>query len=202
MPSPDAAIPDPQDLADQFHATFRRLRRLWTEQLAPFGITPHQWRALGMLAGRHAQGGERRDPPACGAAPEAAGSTERAGTAARAGNADPGGNSDRAGGGTPLRLSELAERLRIAPRSATEVVDQLEARGLVARAPDPRDRRATLVSLTAEGRALTERVGAVRGEQSDFFFARLAPKDRGELGRLLGILAEEGGEEHGGAGGD
>lgn len=169
MPSPDAAIPDPQDLADQFHATFRRLRRLWTEQLAPFGITPHQWRALGMLAGRHAQGAERRDPPVCG---------------------------------TPLRLSELAERLRIAPRSATEVVDQLEARGLVARAPDPRDRRATLVSLTAEGRALTERVGAVRGEQSDRFFARLAPKDRGELGRLLGILAEEGGEGHGGAGGD
>ena len=164
MPSPDAAIPDPQDLADQFHATFRRLRRLWTEQLAPFGITPHQWRALGMLAGR-AGGGPSKD-------------------------------------GAPLRLSELAERLRIAPRSATEVVDQLEARRLVARAPDPRDRRATLVSLTAEGRALTERVGAVRGEQSDRFFARLAPKDRGELGRLLGILAEEGGEEHGGAGGD
>src|ERR1700676_5569314 len=41
------------------------------------------------------------------------------------------------------RLSELAEHLRIAARSATEVVDGLEAKGLVARRPDPQDRRAT-----------------------------------------------------------
>ena len=36
-----------------------------------------------------------------------------------------------------MRPSVLAERLRIAPRSATEVVDALEARGLVERGPDP-----------------------------------------------------------------
>src|SRR4051794_39474520 len=51
----------------------------------------------------------------------------------------------------PLRLSDLAERLRIAPRSTTEVVDGLEERGLVQRRPDPDDRRATYVSLTAAG---------------------------------------------------
>ncbi|MET1035063.1 MAG: MarR family transcriptional regulator [Arthrobacter sp.] len=169
MPFPDAAIPDPQDLADQFHAAFRRLRRQWTEQLAPFGITPHQWRALGMLAGRHGADAGRPD-------------------AGRPG----GGVAPPSDAGTPLRLSELAERLRIAPRSATEVVDQLEARGLVVRAPDPRDRRATLVALTPEGGVLTERVGAVRGEQSDRFFARLAPEDRRELARLLGFLAQDG----------
>ena len=43
----------------------------------------------------------------------------------------------------PLRLSELAARLGIVPRSATSVVDDLEAAGLVARQPDPHDRRAT-----------------------------------------------------------
>ncbi|MDD0859754.1 MarR family transcriptional regulator [Arthrobacter alpinus] len=40
-----------------------------------------------------------------------------------------------------VRLKDLAERLRIAPRSATEVVDQLEAKGLVRREADPSDRR-------------------------------------------------------------
>ena len=53
--------------------------------------------------------------------------------------------------GGPQRLGELAEHLRIAPRSATEVVDALAERGLVERRPDPADRRATLVALTAHG---------------------------------------------------
>src|SRR4051794_35954041 len=49
------------------------------------------------------------------------------------------------------RLSDLAEALRIAPRSATEVVDALEERGLVARTPDPGDRRAVLIRATPQG---------------------------------------------------
>ena len=53
----------------------------------------------------------------------------------------------------PTRLGEVADHLRIAPRSATDVVDRLEARGLVERAPDPADRRAMTVSLTTVGAA-------------------------------------------------
>ena len=62
-----------------------------------------------------------------------------------------------------VRASELAHHLHIAPRSATEVVDALEAKGLVERSPDPTDRRATLVSLTARGTALTDEVDAPVG---------------------------------------
>ena len=51
----------------------------------------------------------------------------------------------------PTRLGVIAEHLRIAPRSATDVVDRLESRGLVMRAPDPSDRRAMTVSLTELG---------------------------------------------------
>ena len=50
-----------------------------------------------------------------------------------------------------MRLSELSDYLHIAPRSATEVVDALESRGLVQRRPDPGDRRATLAELTDHG---------------------------------------------------
>ena len=45
----------------------------------------------------------------------------------------------------PTRLGVVAEHLRIAPRSATDVVDRLESRGLVHRTPDPDDRRAMTV---------------------------------------------------------
>lgn len=48
----------------------------------------------------------------------------------------------------PMRLSDLAERLHIAPRSATTVVDALEEAGLVERRPDPADRRAVRILLT------------------------------------------------------
>src|SRR3712207_7275382 len=46
--------------------------------------------------------------------------------------------TDRSG----ARLSQLAEAPHIAPRSATEVADALQARGLVERTPEPTDRRA------------------------------------------------------------
>jgi DNA-binding MarR family transcriptional regulator len=52
-----------------------------------------------------------------------------------------------------LRPGELAEHLRIAPRSATEVVDALADRGLVERRPDPADRRAKLICPTQRGLA-------------------------------------------------
>ena len=47
------------------------------------------------------------------------------------------------------RVSELAERARVTKQSAGFLVDQLEAAGYVERVPDPADRRARLVRLTA-----------------------------------------------------
>ncbi|MFG1606858.1 MarR family winged helix-turn-helix transcriptional regulator [Actinoplanes sp. NPDC049265] len=88
------------------------------------------------------------------------------------------------------RLSDLAERLRIAPRSATEVVDHLERSGLVERRPDPADRRATLIVLTGRGRAAADDIRAARIIEADRFFGRLEPADRTELARILHLLQE------------
>ena len=52
-----------------------------------------------------------------------------------------------------VRLSDLADALHIAPRSATEVADGLQERGLVDRTPDPGDRRAVLLRPTERGTA-------------------------------------------------
>jgi DNA-binding MarR family transcriptional regulator len=87
-----------------------------------------------------------------------------------------------------MRLSELSVHLRIAPRSATEVVDALEDRGLVQRRPDPGDRRATLVDLTDQGNSVLDAVRAARGSEAQWFFGRLSPADRAHLTRILGRL--------------
>jgi DNA-binding MarR family transcriptional regulator len=89
-----------------------------------------------------------------------------------------------------VRSKELAEHLRIAPRSTTEVVDALEEKGLVTRSPDPGDRRATLVSLTDRGRALAEEVRRTRGVASEQLLERLTQADREDLARILGKLQD------------
>jgi DNA-binding MarR family transcriptional regulator len=97
-----------------------------------------------------------------------------------------------------VRLSELAEHLRIAARSATEVVDGLEAKGLVQRRPDPQDRRATLVEPTRRGAELNAAIRTARGTQAERLFDRLSATDRAHLGRILGKLTDEpsGDSEH------
>jgi len=142
MPNPDV---DSAALGELMHAAFRGLRGRWIQQLAPFELTPHQYRALNAM-GR---------------------------------NTDDGG----------MRLKDLADRLRIAPRSATEVVDQLEAKGLVERGPDPSDRRATLIALTPAGARMREGVRRDRAREADEYFAALSAADRSELARILGQLA-------------
>jgi DNA-binding MarR family transcriptional regulator len=89
-----------------------------------------------------------------------------------------------------MRLSDLSGRLHIAPRSATEVVDALEARDLVRRRPDPSDRRATLVEMTEHGTELMTAIRAARGNDAERAFGRLSPADRAELARILGQLRD------------
>jgi len=86
-----------------------------------------------------------------------------------------------------MRLSELSDRLRIAPRSATEVVDALESRGLARRRPDPGDRRATLVEVTGDGAGVLD---AIRGSEAERVFGRLSPTDRSHLARILRRLRD------------
>jgi DNA-binding MarR family transcriptional regulator len=90
-----------------------------------------------------------------------------------------------------VRSSELAHHLHIAPRSATEVVDALEAKGLVQRSPDPTDRRATLVSLTPGGVELSAEVRRARGLESEKLFDRLSKTDRAHLARILRQLQSD-----------
>ncbi|MBF6136588.1 MarR family transcriptional regulator [Nocardia otitidiscaviarum] len=88
----------------------------------------------------------------------------------------------------PLRMSALADRLGIVPRSATTVVDALEAAGWVDRATDPANRRATLVALTDSGRAVLTRMSDARRRAARDLFARLSPAHRASLRAILAEL--------------
>jgi DNA-binding MarR family transcriptional regulator len=87
-----------------------------------------------------------------------------------------------------MRLSQLSDHLHIAARSTTEVVDALEARGLVERRPDPDDRRATLVTLTGHGTSVLDAIRAARGTENERAFSGLSQADRAQLARILGKL--------------
>jgi len=90
--------------------------------------------------------------------------------------------------GEPLALSELAARMTCVRSNITQLVDRLEADGLVHRVEDPRDRRSVRAALTSLGRqrqaAGEERVAVVR----EVVVEILAGIDRGVLERALARL--------------
>jgi DNA-binding MarR family transcriptional regulator len=89
-----------------------------------------------------------------------------------------------------MRPSELSEHLHIAPRSTTEVLDDLAAKGLVERGPDPQDRRATLVVPTERGTEIGAAIRADRGSEAERVFDLLTPTDRAHLARILRELLD------------
>lgn len=90
----------------------------------------------------------------------------------------------------PVRISALADHLHIAPRTATELIDDLAQRGLAGRRPDPVDRRAVLVELTAAGDRAVGDIRAARDAAGERFFAALDDADRRELARILRRLRD------------
>jgi DNA-binding MarR family transcriptional regulator len=55
-----------------------------------------------------------------------------------------------------LALGRIGRLLQVHPTSVTNIIDRLEAEGLVERVPHPTDRRATQATLTAKGRRVGE----------------------------------------------
>jgi len=53
--------------------------------------------------------------------------------------------------GEPLQLGQLAERIACVKSNVTQLVDRLEADGLVKRVPDPEDRRSVRAAITEPG---------------------------------------------------
>lgn len=87
-------------------------------------------------------------------------------------------------------IGRLAERVGIAPATATQVLDCLERDGLVQRSRTAADRRTVNVALTNGGRRAFERKRRALVNQRRRLFENLDPEERGQAERVLSHLAE------------
>ena len=89
--------------------------------------------------------------------------------------------------GPPYRLrpSEFTGALMLTSSGTTKRLDRLEQAGLVARTPDPHDRRGTLITLTAAGRELVDAASEAHIANEHRLLGALSPAERQRLADLL-----------------
>ena len=90
--------------------------------------------------------------------------------------------------GESLPLGQLAERLSCVKSNVTQLVDRLEADGLVARAADANDRRSRLAVLTDAGRAAYEKGQRIQVDAEEALFGALTADESATLHMLLAKL--------------
>lgn len=93
------------------------------------------------------------------------------------------GELRRLGPSTQRVLSDVIE---VSPRNITGLVDGLVATGFVTREAHPTDRRATLVTLTSQGTAVTERLQLENDRFAQQLFADMPPRRLDALHAGLG----------------
>lgn len=92
-----------------------------------------------------------------------------------------------------LPLSKVGQRLQVHATSVTNVIDRLEAAGLVRREPNPRDGRGTLAVITDAGRAVADRATAAFNE-SRFAMGALGLDDLNAVFTTLRLLRVDAGD--------
>jgi DNA-binding MarR family transcriptional regulator len=85
-------------------------------------------------------------------------------------------------------ISEIGRRMMITPATLVPVIDTLERGGLVRRGLDPRDRRRTPLSITAQGTDLLSRVPMV--DRNDSLIRGLEAVGTEKSGQLLALLRD------------
>jgi DNA-binding MarR family transcriptional regulator len=89
-----------------------------------------------------------------------------------------------------LRQIELADMLDIEPITLSRIVDKLEESELVERRPDPSDRRAWRLHVTARAQPLIAKLRGVADEMIAEAFAGIDPKDIETTRRVLSLARE------------
>jgi DNA-binding MarR family transcriptional regulator len=84
-----------------------------------------------------------------------------------------------------MTLGELSQRMMVSNGNVTGLVDRLVEQGLINRRPSAKDRRAQIVSLTAQGRRFFRTMARTNGDWIGEIFAGLSGDDIDALMRLL-----------------
>jgi len=91
-----------------------------------------------------------------------------------------------AGGSLPL--GQLADRLACVKSNVTQLVDRLEAEGLVTRSPDPEDKRSRLAFITDAGRQIHEDGARIQRQVEEELFSSLSVDDSLRLSEIIAKL--------------
>ncbi|TMJ29187.1 MAG: MarR family transcriptional regulator [Alphaproteobacteria bacterium] len=86
-----------------------------------------------------------------------------------------------------MTLGELSQRMMVSNGNVTGLVDRLVEQGLIDRRPSAKDRRAQIVTLTAEGRRFFRAMARANGDWIGEMLANLSP---GDIEMLLRLLAK------------
>jgi DNA-binding MarR family transcriptional regulator len=84
-----------------------------------------------------------------------------------------------------LRPTEFADALMLTSSGTTKRLDRLEHAGLITRAPDPADRRGTLITLTPKGLELIDNVTKAHLDNERDLLAALSESEQRRLADLL-----------------
>jgi DNA-binding MarR family transcriptional regulator len=90
--------------------------------------------------------------------------------------------------GESMPLSQLAERLSCVKSNITQLVDRLEADGLVMRSADPNDRRGRLAVLTPAGRDAHKKGTQIYEDTERDLLAGFDPAEARQLAALMAKL--------------
>ena len=91
--------------------------------------------------------------------------------------------------GEPMPMHRIAEKLKSERSNVTGIIDRLEARGLVERRPDERDRRIKNIVATPAGAVLARNFRRSLGFAAEPL-AALEPAERVRLRDLLGRMVD------------
>jgi DNA-binding MarR family transcriptional regulator len=95
----------------------------------------------------------------------------------------------------PASQARLGGRSGMDRSDVVAALNDLAARGLIERAPDPADRRRNVVTITQAGRAHLRRLDRLLDGVQDELLAPLSPADRALLAGLLTRILEHHGAE-------
>lgn len=93
--------------------------------------------------------------------------------------------------GESLPLGQLAERLACVKSNITQLIDRLEADGLVTREPDPNDRRSRLAVMTSAGRKAYEKGMRLQQQSEQEIFATLTVEEGRQLTALIAKIQQQ-----------
>ena len=90
----------------------------------------------------------------------------------------------------PASQASLGRRTGMDRSDVAAAVNDLAARGLVRRVPDPADRRRNVISITPAGTAHLRRLDELLTDVQGELLAPLSPAEREQLVRLLNLILE------------